>query len=101
MAYSDTFLTQTYNAQFFVNMNDMISRYGTPVMICEVGFATNDPATAKAFLSDLISKTKSVSNNNGLGIFCWEPEAYNWMSYGLGAFDQSGKLMAALDAFAN
>ncbi|MVN21440.1 glycoside hydrolase family 53 protein [Mucilaginibacter arboris] len=92
---------QTYNTQCLTNMNDMVSRYSTPVMICEVGFAASDATTAKAFLTDLISKTKSISNGNGLGVFYWEPEAYNWMNYGLGAFDQSGKPTVALDAFAN
>ncbi len=92
---------QTYNTQCLANMNDMISRYGTPVMICETGFNVADPTTAKAFLTDLIAKTKSVSNNNGLGVFYWEPEAYNWMSYGMGAFDNTGRPTTALDAFAN
>jgi arabinogalactan endo-1,4-beta-galactosidase len=92
---------QNYNSQCLNNMNDMVSRYGTPVMICEVGFAISDALTAKAFLTDLISKTKSISNNNGLGVFYWEPESYNWMNYSLGAFDQTGKPTAALDAFAN
>jgi arabinogalactan endo-1,4-beta-galactosidase len=92
---------QTYNTECLANMNDMVSRYGTPVMICESGFSASDATTAKAFLTDLISKTRSVSNNNGLGVFYWEPEAYNWMSYGLGAFDDTGRPTVALDAFAN
>lgn len=92
---------QTLNAQCLTNMNDMVVRYGTPVMICETGFAMADATTAKTFLTDLIAKTKSVSNGNGLGVFYWEPEAYNWMSYGLGAFDTTGKPTVALDAFAN
>ncbi|WP_158989366.1 glycosyl hydrolase 53 family protein [Mucilaginibacter sp. L196] len=92
---------QTYDTECLANMNDMVSRYGTPVMICESGFSASDATTAKAFLTDLISKTRSVSNNNGLGVFYWEPEAYNWMNYGLGAFDNTGKPTVALDAFAN
>ncbi|MES2276394.1 MAG: glycosyl hydrolase 53 family protein [Bacteroidota bacterium] len=90
---------QTYNTQCLANMNDMITRYGKPVMICETGFASSDAVTAKAFLTDLINKTKSISNGNGLGVFYWEPEAYNWMSYGLGTFDNTGKPTVALDAF--
>lgn len=92
---------QAYNNQCLANMNDMVARYGTPVMICETGFAANDAATAKIFLSDLISKVKSVSNGNGLGVLYWEPEAYNWMGYGLGAFDDTGKPTISLDAFTN
>lgn len=93
---------QTYNTQCLSNMNDMVSRYKTPVMICEVGMSVNDPATCLSFLTDLITKTKSVSNNNGLGVLYWEPECYNnWQGYGLGAFDNNGKPTIAMSAFAN
>jgi len=82
------------------NMKDMISRYKTPVMLCEVGMPWDDAATAKSFLSDLITKSKAISSNNCLGIFYWEPEAYgSWNAYTLGAFDDSGKPTEALDAF--
>lgn len=93
---------QTYNASCLANMNDMVSRYNKKVMICEVGMPENDPTDCQSFLSDLISKTKSVTGNNGLGVFYWEPESYNgWQGYGLGAFDDTGKPTAALNAFAN
>jgi arabinogalactan endo-1,4-beta-galactosidase len=88
------------NSQCLFNMNDMIARYSKPVMIVEVGMPVNDPTTAKAFLVDLISKTKSIAGGNGLGVFYWEPECYNnWQGYGLGAFDNSGKPTAAMNAF--
>jgi arabinogalactan endo-1,4-beta-galactosidase len=93
---------QTLNAQCLTNMNDMVSRYSTPVMVVEVGMEADAPTEGKAFLSDIISKVKSVNNNGGKGVFYWEPESYNnWQGYGLGAFDNSGKPTAALDAFAN
>ncbi|OIR08396.1 arabinogalactan endo-1,4-beta-galactosidase precursor [mine drainage metagenome] len=91
----------TYNAQCLANANDMISRYGKQVMICEVGMDVNSPTVCQSFLNDLITKIKSVSNNNGLGVFYWEPECYNWQSYSLGAFDNTGKPTVALNAFAN
>ncbi len=90
----------TLDAQCLSNMNDMISRYNKPVMICEVGMSWTDSAACKSFLSDIISKTTSVANGNGLGVFYWEPESYNnWQGYSLGAFDNSGKPTEALDAF--
>jgi arabinogalactan endo-1,4-beta-galactosidase len=93
---------QTLNAQCLTNMNDMVSRYSTPVMVVEVGVEADAPTECKAFLADIISKVKSVNNNGGKGVFYWEPESYNnWQGYGLGAFDNSGKPTAALDAFAN
>lgn len=36
---------------------------------------------------------------NGLGVFYWEPEAYNWQNYSSGAFDNTGKPIIAMDAF--
>lgn len=88
------------NEQCLANMNDMMGRYDKPVMIVEVGMPANQPDICKAFLSDIISKTKSVAGGYGLGVFYWEPECYNnWQGYGLGAFDNSGKPTAALDAF--
>ncbi len=88
----------SYNTQCLANMKDMVSRYGKQVMICEAGFPVNDPTTAKAFLTDLITKTKSVSG--GLGVFYWEPECYNsWQGYGSGAFGSNGEPTAAMDAF--
>jgi arabinogalactan endo-1,4-beta-galactosidase len=92
----------SYNASCLTNMNDMVSRYGKQVMICEVGMPVTDAAACKQFISDLISKTQSVTGNNGLGVFYWEPECYNnWQGYGLGAFDNSGKPTVAMSAFAD
>jgi arabinogalactan endo-1,4-beta-galactosidase len=78
----------------------MVARYGTPVMICEVGMTATDATDSRAFLTDIIAKNNSLSNGNGLGVFYWEPEAYNW-NYSLGAFDSTGKPTIALDAFGN
>jgi arabinogalactan endo-1,4-beta-galactosidase len=93
---------QTYNTSCLSNMNDMVSRYNKKVMICEVGMAESDASSCESFLADLISKTKSVAGGKGLGVFYWEPEAYNsWQGYGLGAFDDTGKPTVAMNAFAN
>jgi arabinogalactan endo-1,4-beta-galactosidase len=90
----------TLNNQCLANMNDMVSRYGKPVMICEVGMSWDQATACKSFLTDLITKIKSLPAGKGLGIFYWEPQAYNnWQGYTLGAFDNSGKPTIALDAF--
>lgn len=92
----------TANQQCLANMNDMIARYRKPVMIVEVGMPWDDAANCKSFLTDLIAKTKSIPNNNGLGVLYWEPLSYgNWNGYTLGAFDNAGKPTVALDAFAD
>lgn len=88
------------NSQCLANMNDMVLRYNKEVMICEVGMSWDQPDACYSFISDLMQKANSIANNKCLGIFYWEPEAYNnWMGYTLGAFDNSGKPTKALDAF--
>ncbi|ASU34843.1 glycoside hydrolase family 53 protein [Mucilaginibacter xinganensis] len=99
--YPSTTNWQTLNSQCLANINDMEARYSTPCMVVEVGMDAASPATSRDFLSDIISKVNAVSGNNGLGVFYWEPEAYNWQGYGLGAFDNTGKPTTALDAFGN
>lgn len=91
---------ETMNTACLANMNDMVSRYGKEVMICEVGMNVTAEDAAKNFLTDIIAKTRSVNGGKGLGVFYWEPESYNdWNGYKLGAFDSTGKPTSALDAF--
>jgi hypothetical protein len=91
----------TDNTYALVNMQDMIARYQTKVMVVETGYLYNQPKTANNFLFDLISKTKSV---DGLGVFYWEPERYSKSSpgsgYQLGAWNPfTKKPTTAMDAF--
>lgn len=87
-------------SQCLANMKDMVARYGKKVMICEVGMDVSQASACKAFITDIIAKTKSV--NGGLGVFYWEPECYGtWYSYTKGAFDSKGKPTVALDGFLN
>lgn len=90
-----------YDTKCLANINDMVARYSTPCMVVEVGMEAGAANTARDFLSDIIAKVNSVPNGNGLGVFYWEPEAYNWQGYGLGAFDNNGKPTVALNAFGN
>jgi len=98
--YPTTTNWSSMNNDCLANMNDMVSRYGKEVMICEVGMSWDSWDVAKSFLTDLIAKTRSVSGSKGLGVFYWEPECESlWNGYTLGAFDNSGKPTVALDAF--
>ncbi|HTJ51042.1 MAG TPA: glycosyl hydrolase 53 family protein [Cyclobacteriaceae bacterium] len=100
--YPTTSNWSTLNSQCLTNMNDMVSRYGKEVMICEVGMDVTAASTCKSFLIDIMNKVKSVSGSKGLGVFYWEPECYNsWQGYGKGAFDTSGKPTVAMDAFSS
>ncbi|MDR1416152.1 MAG: arabinogalactan endo-1,4-beta-galactosidase [Prevotellaceae bacterium] len=91
---------QEMNKRCAANINDMVNRYGTKVMICEVGMSWNQAEAANAFLTDIISQAKSIANDNCLGVFYWEPQSYGgWKEYALGAFDGDGKPTIALNAF--
>ncbi|GAB3868869.1 hypothetical protein GCM10028824_14890 [Hymenobacter segetis] len=92
----------TLTAQCLTNMNDMVSRYpGKEVMVVETGIAANVPIPAQQMLLDLMAKTRAVPNNKGLGVLYWEPQAYNWMGYGLGIWDSTGRPTVAINAFLN
>jgi len=79
------------------NVTTLKQRYGTDVMICEVG-APYDATWAPDFLKLMVDGAKQ--NAACLGVFYWEPECYGgWQGYANGAFDTSGKPTAALDAF--
>lgn len=98
--YPETDKWQQYNNDCISNMSDMVTRYGKEIMICEVGMPWDQAATAKLWLTDLIKQSKTIIKC--LGVFYWEPEAHNgWKGYTLGAFDNSGKPTAALDAFSD
>ena len=98
--YPSTSNWSTLNDQCLANMNDMASRYRKDVMVVEVGMSWDQPTICNSFLTDLISKVRSVPGGRGLGVFYWEPECYNnWQGYTLGAFDSSGRPTTALNAF--
>lgn len=89
---------QSMNNACIANMKDMIERYGSEVMLCEVGMPWDGPEACYSFLSDLIAQSRNISKC--LGIFYWEPQtSANWNQYTLGAFDNTGRPTAAMDAF--
>lgn len=90
----------TLNSQCLTNMNDMVARYNKDVMVVEIGMSFTEATATNSFITDLITKVKSVNNNRGRGVFYWEPECFNnWKAYTLGAFDNTGKPTTALNAF--
>ena len=92
----------SYNQQCLANMNDMVTRYNKEVMVVEIGMPWDSASECKLFITDLITKVKSVNNNKGLGVLYWEPQSYGgWKGYTLGAFDNSGKPTVAMEAFKN
>lgn len=79
------------------NMSTLATTYGKKVMLCEIGMPW-DSNNAAAVTKKMVDGCKNIKQC--LGVFYWEPEAYNgWKSYSLGAFDTSGKPTAAMNAF--
>ena len=79
------------------NMSTLAITYGKKVMLCEIGMPW-DSNNAAAVTKKMVDGCKNIKQC--LGVFYWEPEAYNgWKSYSLGAFDKSGKPTAAMNAF--
>ena len=50
-------------------------------MLCEIGIAANSGSTGASF----VKAARGLAND----VYYWEPEAYNWQGYGLGAWDYS------------
>lgn len=73
---------QDYAARTLANAEDMISRYGKEIMISEIGMPTNQPRVARQFVEQVIRDLRSIQEDKGLGVFWWEPQAYNWRGYG-------------------
>ncbi|MFL6635013.1 MAG: arabinogalactan endo-beta-1,4-galactanase [Massilia sp.] len=89
---------QSATAACLANLNDMVRRYGKPVILSEVGVPWDHP-DGKAVIADLIAKARAVDGGMARGVFYWEPEAFDWKGYPMGAFDRGGKPTAIMDAF--
>lgn len=88
-----------WNEQSLANMNALVVRYGTPVMIVESGMPQNQPLVCQSFLADLIAKTRSVTGGLGLGVIYWEPQSFAWKDYPYSAWEADGSPSLALQAF--
>ena len=99
--YAPTAPWSVYAEQCFNNMKDMVSRCHKPVILCEVGMEYAMAASCKAFLIDMIIKVNSLPEGYGLGVFYWEPEAYDWGEddYKMGAWETDGRPTVAMEAF--
>jgi arabinogalactan endo-1,4-beta-galactosidase len=79
-------------------LNDVAGRYGKPVVLSEVGVPWDHPE-GPAIVADLLARARSVNGGQARGAFYWEPEAYDWKDYGMGAFGHDGRPTAIMDAF--
>jgi arabinogalactan endo-1,4-beta-galactosidase len=90
---------QTLNDQCLTNMKDMVTRYNKKILITEIGMSVSAELAAKSFVEDIINKNMSLANNMGLGVFWWEPLAYNWRGYDKVAWKNNGRPTEAMDGF--
>lgn len=104
--YPDADAWPTFTTRAQANMNDLVARYpGKEVMVVETGLASYVPVATRQMLFDLIAKTQAVPGGKGLGVLYWEPQAFNWQGYNLGAWtavagsSTTGRATAALDGF--
>lgn len=89
---------QQVNSACAANMANMAQTFNVPVMISEVGAPWDHP-DAKLIVADLIARMRGIPGGRGLGVFYWEPQAYDWKGYTLGAWDRGGKPMPTMAAF--
>jgi arabinogalactan endo-1,4-beta-galactosidase len=88
------------NISIASNMSDMVSRYGKPVIVSEVGMDWQQASASKSMLGDLMTRVQALGSSKGLGVFYWEPQAYpGWQGYTFGALDGSGRFTIALDPY--
>jgi arabinogalactan endo-1,4-beta-galactosidase len=103
--YPDADNWPTFTARAQANMNDLVARYpGKEVMVVETGLASYVPVATRQMLLDLIAKTQAVPGGKGLGVLYWEPQAFNWQGYNLGAWaattgSTTGRATVAMDGF--
>jgi arabinogalactan endo-1,4-beta-galactosidase len=75
-----------------------VTRYNKEVMVCEIGCNWN-ATWGEQFVMKVMNECKQI--NGCLGVFYWEPQSYGGMGgYHKGAFDDSGKPTAIMNAFA-
>lgn len=109
MSYYPYWIGSDYTASIAAlqtNLNDMASRYGKEVMVCEVGGLESAATNSYNLLKATLDAVKAVPNSKGIGMFYWEPEANSSVlpdSYSLGATsvvsDKILKFTNAIDAF--
>jgi arabinogalactan endo-1,4-beta-galactosidase len=90
---------QSLNQMTIENIIELNLKFNKPTLLCEIGFNSADPVNGKLFVEDLKNRMNKLSKKQAFGLIYWEPQAYNWKNYSLGAFDNSGKPTKIVDPF--
>ncbi len=74
---------KTKISQCKTTVSTVQSQFGKWCMVAEFGIAANSGSTG----ADALKQARTICND----LYYWEPEAYNWQGYGLGAWDATTK----------
>ena len=80
------------------NIRHLKEKYGSDVMIVEVGVDARDPKPGKQFIKAIIKSARELTDGACKGVFYWAPECDAEAAYHLGAFSK-GKPTEIMDAF--
>lgn len=81
----------TVMSNSYANMLNLESTYGKPILVAECGYYQSDPKTTRTMIETLLNYVDSIPNNHGLGVYYWEPEAYNHPPVNKSTFDATYK----------
>ena len=96
--YPETGKSADYVNKCVSNISSLYTKYGKPVMVCEIGMDYEQAEECRDCIASLIAKGRETGHLEG--VFYWEPQApagYN-DGYGKGCF-VNGTPTVALDAF--
>jgi arabinogalactan endo-1,4-beta-galactosidase len=96
--YPETGKSADYVNKCVSNISSLYTKYGKPVMVCEIGMDYDQAEECRDCIASLIAKGRETGHLEG--VFYWEPQApagYN-EGYGKGCF-VNGTPTVALDAF--
>ena len=96
--YPETGKSADYVNECVSNISSLYTKYGKPVMVCEIGMDYDQAEECRNCIASLISKGRETGHLEG--VFYWEPQApagYN-EGYGKGCF-VNGAPTVALDAY--
>lgn len=81
------------------NIRNLKKKYGTDVMIAEVGVEANSPESGKVFIDNLLKQAATLTDGACRGVWYWAPEADGELDgYKLGAF-RNRRPTVIMDAF--
>lgn len=81
-------------------LQQVIASYNKDVVVAECGYYQNQPVIARQMVTSLINNVSNLPGGHGLGVYYWEPEAYNHPPINKSIFDAVTKSpTVGLDGF--